>query len=664
MPISKSPVGILLVNFGVPDKPDSRSVVRFLHSYMSDGRVTGKIKVAVNRILRFYRHSAMVDEATRRFAEISDEEGFPYTRDHGKLRRMVIEELRELGADNVVVTVAFRYGKPSMRQGFTHLRKTGCKHIIVVPLYPQSSYSFTASVHDEYRREKRGSQSGMEYRFLDSFYDDPGYIRAVADKIIDSLPGNHRETKILFVYRAIPLKDVSRGDTYELQTSTTSLAVARLLKLDRKKWTIAYLPYDQMAETPCLTPSTDETIDRFIIGNVRNVAVVCPGQLFDSVDTTFEIDERLRERFETGINDFSDSFSFTYVPAIGCDREFARALSEVIYGNLYGWEVYYSSGIPVYHGKSADKTGAMPAVERTSKTGSLPVVERTDKTGSIPKVEKVERAEVPSDAHGNGKTGTLPVEEKSDSEDARAKTGAIPLVENTENEAVQAKTAARPSAKGEASGEHPGSVALDINENPIEEMVDELESEREREAAETDETGVNDGAPSVIELPGVDAVDPNTTMGGRHLRVANGKDSTIGGAVARSDDPNATSGGSHAARPDDPNATSGGSHSASPDDPSSTSSGSHSARPDDPNSTSSGSHSARSDDPNATSGGSRAARSNDPNATSAGSRAARSDDPDTTGSRPHIKLPDLDDDAPGPDDTASDPNKTGKLPQV
>ena len=142
----------------------------------------------------------------------------------------------------------------------------------------------------------------------------------------------------MFAFRSIPLRDVARGDTYELQTSATALAIAERLGLARDRWTIAYMPYKHMGEHPMLSPDIDETIDRFLAGDVRDVVVACPGIFTDSVDTTLEIDRDLRERFEDGFAETGKRYSFTYVPALNAGRMFARMMTEIVYANLGGWD--------------------------------------------------------------------------------------------------------------------------------------------------------------------------------------------------------------------------------------------------------------------------------------------------------------------------------------
>ena len=345
MSINKTPVGVMLVNFGVPENVDPKTVGKFMRSYVADGRVFGFFGLMLHDILHWTRRKTIEMESTARYADLYDGDHFPYTNTSTRLRRKVEERLEKMGADNAEVVMAFRYGEPSMRDGFRQLEDLGCKRIVVMPLYPQSSYEFTASVHDELSREQRGFTRGMEFRFVDNFYKDPLYVKAVARKIREHVDVDGGDDKIVFAYRAIPLRDILHGDSYELQTSATALAIANELGLERRRWTISYIPYSHLDDYDTLKPDIDETVERFALGKVRHVAVVCPGQVVDSVDTLYEIDERMRQRFESRFAGSYAKFRFTFVPALGDDDLFVDALARIILGNMDGWESHYCAGV-------------------------------------------------------------------------------------------------------------------------------------------------------------------------------------------------------------------------------------------------------------------------------------------------------------------------------
>ncbi len=338
---TKTPVGIMLVNFGVPDGIDEKSVGKFMRSYVADGRVFGFFGLLLHDILHWTRRRTIEKESAARYYDLYDKDHFPYTTISASLRKKVDSCLKSMGVDNAEVIMSFRYGEPNMRDGFKYLEDKGCKRIIVMPLYPQSSYEFTASVHDEFAREQRGFSRGMEFRFVDNFYDNPLYISAVVHKIRESLDLNNSNIKIVFAFRAIPLRDIAHGDTYELQTSATALSVANELELERKRWTISYIPYSHLDDYETLKPDIDETVERFALGKVRDVAVVCPGQIVDSVDTLYEVDERMRQRFEASFASDYERCNFVYVPALNDSDMFAHAIASILLENMGGWESHY-----------------------------------------------------------------------------------------------------------------------------------------------------------------------------------------------------------------------------------------------------------------------------------------------------------------------------------
>ncbi len=341
MGVKKSPVGIMLVNVGIPDEPSVEAVSRYFRNFIGDNRIFGKLGSIAYWATHASQYRKMLYDAVDRYTEVCDEDGFEFVKIGARQRRMLIDELRKMGVVNAIVSMAYRFGNPSMKSGLDHLVKNGCKHIVIVPLYPQSSYMLTASVHDEFRRQARRLPRGIEYRFIDNFYDDPGYIDVIANNISSAPDFELRKPKVVFAYRSVPLKDIARGDTYELQTSATSLAIANRLEMPRKQWTISYIPYDHLGLQKVLAPTVSETVERFHMAKIRDVLVVCPGVVTDSVDTIFEVDTRMRDQFESGYAGSADGCSFTYVEAPNDSPEFVSALADIIFGNLYGWEEHY-----------------------------------------------------------------------------------------------------------------------------------------------------------------------------------------------------------------------------------------------------------------------------------------------------------------------------------
>ena len=85
----------------------------------------------------------------------------------------------------VVVEWAMRYASPSILSGFEKLKERGCGRILVVPLYPQYAGATTASVADKVEESLAKMRWRPELRSVAPYYNDPVYIEALADSVLD-----------------------------------------------------------------------------------------------------------------------------------------------------------------------------------------------------------------------------------------------------------------------------------------------------------------------------------------------------------------------------------------------------------------------------------------------------------------------------------------------
>lgn len=336
-PEQEPPIGVMLVNFGMPERGSKKTVSEYLKTFLNDRRVSRRFEMILYRILKREQFNAIVERIAERCDELETEHAFDYHETGARQKRMVAEELRRRGVENVSVTMAYRYATPTIHRALTHLSKIGCKQIIVMPLYPQSSYAFTSSVSDVLRRERIRLPRGAEFRFIEGFHKNGAYIDAIANNIRNTIDLEENRPKIVFAFRAIPMRDVRKGDVYEIQTSASALAIARKLGLERKEWTIAYIPYEHLGKHSLLAPDIYETVERFHIAKIHDVAVVCPGKLTDSLETLYDIDMVMREQFESFYEDEGDDYSFTYIPTLNDSPAFARLVAGILYKNMTGW---------------------------------------------------------------------------------------------------------------------------------------------------------------------------------------------------------------------------------------------------------------------------------------------------------------------------------------
>src|SRR4030095_9687735 len=91
---------------------------------------------------------------------------------------------KALGPKNFKVVVAMRYWHPDTEKPLQELQKEGIRRIVLLPLYPQYSFTTTRSSVKEWERlcKKRGTTWEKESR-VDDYHAHPSYLQALATRI-------------------------------------------------------------------------------------------------------------------------------------------------------------------------------------------------------------------------------------------------------------------------------------------------------------------------------------------------------------------------------------------------------------------------------------------------------------------------------------------------
>ncbi|MFR1639831.1 MAG: ferrochelatase [Eggerthellaceae bacterium] len=253
--------GVLLVNTGTPSEPKPHAVRKYLARFLMDRRIAPMNRAGWWFVLHLFILPKRGRVSAEKYAKIWTDEGSPFTVAHERLRAGLADAFKREGVD-AAVRCGMSYSDPSVLDCVRELKGAGCTRLIVLPLYPQSAYSTTGSVSDSVERALRKARWDVPCAFVDNYHDHTTYVRAIAASIKHAGFQVDSDDKVLFSFHSIPLSDIEAGDTYELQTSASSLQIASELGIDRNRWTIGYqCRFDKGREW--LTPYTSDVLDRW-----------------------------------------------------------------------------------------------------------------------------------------------------------------------------------------------------------------------------------------------------------------------------------------------------------------------------------------------------------------------------------------------------------------
>lgn len=331
-PIAFGKIGVLLVNLGTPDAPDTASVKRYLKQFLSDKRVVEIPQILWQPILRGIILNTRPQKSAHAYSLVWTDAGSPlavYTRRQAeKLQEHLGENRSETVADTVMVDWAMRYGNPSIASRLTILKDAGCDRVLVAPLYPQYSGATTASVHDAVFEAMAQMRWQPALRTLPAYHDDPAYIDALAANLEGQLAAlDFTPDAVLASFHGMPLRTLELGDPYHCHCRKT----ARLLA-DKMGIELMTAFQSRFGRAKWLEPATDTVLESLPAQGKKKVAIFAPGFSSDCLETHEELAIRGEEQFKEAGGE-----RFAYLPCLNDSPAGIALLDILIRRELSGW---------------------------------------------------------------------------------------------------------------------------------------------------------------------------------------------------------------------------------------------------------------------------------------------------------------------------------------
>lgn len=304
--------GLMLINLGTPDAPETGPVRRYLRQFLSDPRV-----VDINPVGRFLLLNLVIlptrpKKSAEAYQKIWTDRGSPLLFHSQDLVARVAERL----GDDWHVELAMRYGSPSIPSAFEKFRAAGIDRIVVLPLFPQYASASTGSAVEEAFRHASTIHAVPHLTVIEPFYDDDGFIAAfsaIGRETMDSFNPDH----VLFSFHGLPEKHVKASDDsgahclasddccdrivkanrncYRAQCFATARRLVADLDIAQDDHTICF--QSRLGRTPWIKPYTDVLLDELGAAGKKRLAVFCPAFVADCLETLEEIGIRAKEQF-------------------------------------------------------------------------------------------------------------------------------------------------------------------------------------------------------------------------------------------------------------------------------------------------------------------------------------------------------------------------------
>lgn len=315
--------GLLLLNLGTPDKPETPEVRKYLRQFLSDPRV-----IDINAVGRWLLLNLLIlpfrpAKSAEAYREIWTDEGSPLLLFTKALSDAVQQKL----GDRLKVCYAMRYQNPSIGKAMRAFRDEGMERIIVFPLYPQYASSSTGSCLEEVYREAGSFWNVPNISVIPPYYDHAEFLKCLAQVTRETLGDVDRYDRFMFSFHGLPERQILKSEIapgnhclkdktccdrmvqantycYRAQSFATARGLAKELGLSDDRYEVGF--QSRLGRTPWIQPYTDLRFSAMPGEGVKKLAVVVPSFSADCLETIEEIGIRGQELFQEAGGDQLD----------------------------------------------------------------------------------------------------------------------------------------------------------------------------------------------------------------------------------------------------------------------------------------------------------------------------------------------------------------------
>lgn len=315
-------VGVLLLNLGGPDELED--VRPFLFNLFSDPEIIRLPFPWLQSPLAWLISTRRARQSQENYRQIGG--GSPL-RQITEVQADALQEQLQRKGQEVSVYVGMRYWHPFTEEAIAQIKRDAVENLVILPLYPQFSISTSGSSFRllEQLWQEDPALDRIEYTVIPSWYQEPGYLQAMAQLIaqeLDNCP-NPDQVHIFFSAHGVPLSYVKEGgDPYQQEIEDCTALIMQTLKRPNPH-TLAY--QSRVGPVEWLKPYTEDAIMELGSQGVKELLVVPISFVSEHIETLQEIDIEYRELAET-----SGIENFQRVPALNTHPVFIDSLATLV----------------------------------------------------------------------------------------------------------------------------------------------------------------------------------------------------------------------------------------------------------------------------------------------------------------------------------------------
>jgi protoporphyrin/coproporphyrin ferrochelatase len=296
---------LLLVSFGGPEGPED--VLPFLEN------VTRGKNIPADRLRQ-------VAERYQLWGGIS-----PINEQNRAMLAALVAELNAHGPQ-LAVYWGNRNWHPLLADVLAQMAEDGIRNALALVTSAFGSYPGCRQYSEDIDRAwQEVGQSAPRVDKLRLYYNHPGFVEAMADRVWDALeelPAERRPVaELIFTAHSLPLT-MARTSPYQSQLAEAGRLVAE--RLGRARWHLAYQSRSGRPSEPWLEPTLDETLRKLAGGKSRDVVLAPIGFVCEHMEVVYDLDvdaDRLCQ--ELGLNMVRSG-------VVACHARFIKMIRELV----------------------------------------------------------------------------------------------------------------------------------------------------------------------------------------------------------------------------------------------------------------------------------------------------------------------------------------------
>jgi protoporphyrin/coproporphyrin ferrochelatase len=270
--------GVLLVNMGGPESPEE--LRQFLKLMFLDKHIIPAPAI-VRSFLSRYISSTRYKRSWDKYKAIN---GTPIKKNTEVLAARLQSEM----GDKYDIGVAYSYSPPLIPDAIKQFAGKHVDKLIVIPLYPHSSFTTTHSVLADISKTNLHYPE-LKVRMVEEFHESPQFVSFWVCNIMDHIKRLKLSNPyLLFSAHSIPLTFIEKGDSYPNSIELSAKLIAQTLDMEHA---VSYQSH--MKPKSWLGPDISATIRCLAEEGKKEIVIIPFSFASENLETLYDLDKQI-----------------------------------------------------------------------------------------------------------------------------------------------------------------------------------------------------------------------------------------------------------------------------------------------------------------------------------------------------------------------------------